>query len=221
MMVPLTRLLASVRARLFGRGALAAVFSDVHRHNRWLDAESRSGPGSSRQRTARVRAVLAEVLRDCGIRSLLDAPCGDFNWMSALDLTGLDYTGVDIVPQLIRANRREHAGRGRRFLVRDLTTQRLPRADLVLCRDCLVHLPFTDALQVVANIRRSGSTYLLATTFPACENNEDSAAGGWRALNLERLPFRFPAPVHSFPEGCPVPGYADKALGLWKVADLP
>jgi hypothetical protein len=156
-------------------------------------------------------ALFAGLASELAVRRLqLDA---------GVDLSGVCYTGVEVVPELIAASRAAHPGR--EFLFGDLTTVSLQRAELILCRDCLAHLPLADALRVVANLRRSGSGYPLTTTFPGCEVIEEVVAGGWRPLNLERPPFGFPPPVRGDAEGCPVPGYADKALGLWRLADLP
>jgi hypothetical protein len=46
----------------------------------------------------------------------------------------------------------------------DLTRDPLPKVDLVLCRDCLVHLSFDDIYESLDNLRRSGSMLLLTTT---------------------------------------------------------
>jgi hypothetical protein len=107
--------------------------------------------------------------------------------------------------------------------VLDLTSSPLPPADLLLCRDCLVHLSLTDARRALANIRRSDITYLLTTTFPAEPTNVDVVTGDWRPLNLQRPPFGFPEPLELLVEGCTEQQglFADKSLGLWRVADLP
>jgi hypothetical protein len=96
--------------------------------------------------------------------------------------------------------------------------------DLILCRDCLVHLPLADAVNAVDNLRRSGSQYLLTTTFVNRDDNRDiPAAGGWRPLNLRRPPFNFPDPLLVLDERCTAGDgkYADKSLGLWLLASLP
>ena len=70
---------------------------------------------------------------------MLDAPCGEIGWI-ANRVAGVDYTGADIVPALTAANR-DRALRdnfGGSFVTADITRDDLPRADLVLCRDCLV-----------------------------------------------------------------------------------
>jgi hypothetical protein len=41
------------------------------------------------------------LLRQFEIHSLLDLPCGDFNWMQHVDLQGIKYTGGDIVEALV------------------------------------------------------------------------------------------------------------------------
>jgi hypothetical protein len=105
----------------------------------------------------------------------------------------------------------------------DLTASVLPGADLLLCRDCLVHLSATDVSRALANIRRRSITYLLATTFPAEPENREIVTGDWRPLNLEAPPFSLPRPLELIDEHCTEAGgrFPDKSLGLWRVADLP
>jgi hypothetical protein len=135
-----------------------------------------------------------------------------------------DYTGVDIVPSLIAANslraqRGEIAGR---FLTADITRDVLPGADIVLCRDCLVHLSFENIHRTVARFRTSGTRWLLTTTFPEWEVNSDCEDGDWRALNLQCAPFGWPVPAELINERCDEGGggWRDKSLGLWRLADI-
>lgn len=190
--------------------------------NYWKSDESRSGRGSSLPQTAAIRDELPLLCRRLGVASLLDAPCGDLHWMGLIDLPGVRYRGLDIVPALIADNRARLAGSGREFQVLDVVARVPPRADLILCRDLLVHLPFRDVLQTLGNFRRSGSTWLLTTTFTAREANTE-LAGDWRPLNLLLPPFSLPPPSVLLNESCTEEGgrYADKSLGLWRVADLP
>ena len=74
----------------------------------------------------------------------------------------------------------------------------------------------------MANLRRSRSTWLLATTFVGRPVNEPIALGDWRTLNLQAAPFHFPEPAVLIPD-IPIQHgdvYADKRLGLWRLADL-
>ncbi|MGC7097263.1 class I SAM-dependent methyltransferase [Amycolatopsis lurida] len=196
-------------------------FTYIFRSNLWA-SESVSGPGSEADQTARLRAGLPELLARFGVRTLLDLPCGDFGWLSEVELGVERYIGADIVAELIARNT-ERYGRDREFRVLDLTADELPRADAVLCRDCLVHLSHADIRRAIGNLRRSGSRYLLTTHFGGTTVNQDISTGDWRPLNLCLEPFGFPEPLAVLLEGCTEEGgaFADKALALWEISSLP
>ena len=200
-----------VRAR-----GLDAVFSDIYRRNLWADPESVSGRGSTLARTEVIRAALPGLLESVGARSLLDAPCGDFNWMRHVELGGVEYTGADVVPELVGRNRQAYGGPGRTFVVADVRRDRLPRADVILCRDCFIHLSFRDIRAALANFKRSGARFLLATTHADVTKNEDAASGGWRLVNLRLPPFDFPEPRQLLVEDAEL----GKCLGLWSLDEL-
>jgi SAM-dependent methyltransferase len=209
----LRRVVRSLGVRARG---LDAVFSDIYRNNSWGDAESVSGRGSTLARTEVIRRALPGLLESVGARSLLDAPCGDFNWMRHVELAGVVYTGADVVPELIERNRQAYGGRGRSFVVADLRLDRLPRADVILCRDCFIHISFRDIRAALENFKRSGSRFLLATTHSGVTENEDAASGGWRLLNLRLPPFDFPEPRQLLIEDAGL----GKCLGLWSLEEL-
>lgn len=207
------------------RGALidldmAARFARIHDMNLWGAETSRSGLGSEHSAVAAWASKLPPLLRELGVITLLDAPCGDAAWISAIDL-GVEYIGVDIVPALIEGlQARASAKPMRRYLLADITQDPLPRADAILCRDCLVHLSFSNIARVTENFRRSGAVWLIATTFPELQRNKDCEDGDWRALNMERAPFSWPAPNRLLNEACEEAGggYRDKSLGVWRLA---
>ena len=64
--------------------------------------ESASGPGSSLHQTERLRAALPKAFEQLAIRSLVDALCGDLNWMRRLDYQFGSYVGVDLDENLIQ-----------------------------------------------------------------------------------------------------------------------
>ncbi len=204
------------------RDALTA-FRYAYHHNLWQGAETPSGPGSSLGQTTVIANALPELCRRYGVGSLLDVPCGRCDWMARVDLPDVRYTGGDIVPEVVDEAARRHGTDSRRFLVLDLTRSPLPPADLLLCRDCLVHLAYADIAKAIGNIRRSTIEYMLTTTFTAEPGFRDIVTGDWRPINLERHPFSFPPPVELVSERCTEQdgAFADKALGLWRVRDLP
>ena len=197
-------------------------FARIYATNLWSDTESRSGPGSSLDATRVIRARLPPLLRDLGAQSLLDLPCGDLAWLQHVDLTGIDYTGADIVPALVAENERRYATASRRFMMLDLTRDRLPSADVLLCRDCLVHLSYSNIHAALTNVADSGIQFLLMTSFPGRDENYDVVDGDWRPLDFGAEPFDFPAPVATLNEECTESdgAYADKSLVVWRVADI-
>lgn len=194
------------------------VFARIHDTNAWGDDESVSGRGSTKERGAAFTPELIATLRALGVRSLLDAPCGDFNWIEPVADAVDEYIGMDVVPQLIERNRAQSANARRRFLTGDLTRDALPRVDAILSRDCLVHFSFADVHAALRNFRRSGATYLFATTFLGVAN-EDIRTGGWRVIDLEAKPFALGAPVALIDEHCTHSGgiYRNKRIGVWKL----
>lgn len=198
------------------------VFTDIYRRQAWGDGDSISGPGSDAEQARAVVEALPELFGELGITSLLDIPCGDFHWMRSVPLEGVRYVGADIVKELVRRNREEYAGDGIGFEHLDLLRDPLPAVDLVLCRDCLVHLSLDGVSRALANLRRCGSRYLLTTHFPGTERNAEIETGDWRPLNLELEPFGLPRPLKVIDECCSLEdgAHADKVLGLWRIEDL-
>jgi hypothetical protein len=199
------------------------IFNSIHVTQGWGPGESVSGPGSARERAASFLPDLIALIRSLGVRTLLDVPCGDFNWAAPVADSVVAYIGVDVVPALVASNRQRCAAPGRRFLCRDMCRQKLPAADLVLCRDALVHLRERDIFAALKNLRRTHAAYLLTTTFVGERENSDVETGAWRPLNLQRGPFGFPDPLALVDERCHHTGgvYADKRLALWRFQDLP
>jgi hypothetical protein len=189
----------SARAR-YRRFRRRAVFEQIYAANLWGDSESRSGTGSGLAATERIRAGILSTIEHLKIHSIVDAPCGDFYWLSKLALAQrLDsYLGLDIVPQLISRNKETWAAKGISFELADLTKQVPPRADLILCRHLLIHLPFEDCFRVLRNFQRSGSRYLMITNQPHIQRNDEILfTGSFRPVNLCLPPFNFPQPVWS------------------------
>jgi hypothetical protein len=214
----------AARRAEFAELDLAARFERIHETNLWGADTSASGVGSELAATAAIRERLPGLLKEHSVRSLLDAPCGDHRWMASLDLDLDRYIGMDIVPSIIEPLQRRYQGDARRtFLLGDLTREALPRCDLIISRDCLVHFSFATLERALRNLKASGAIWLLATTFPELARNDDIEDADWRPLNFEAPPFRWPAPLELINERCTEAGgaYADKSLAVWRLDDLP
>jgi Methyltransferase domain len=139
--------------------------------------------------------------------------------MRHIELPVSDYYGVDIVPRMIQANKQRFGGAYRQFSVADLTRDTLPAADVILCRDCLVHVSFQDCALILENFRRTGATWILLNTYPEIQHNLNQFTGRhWRRLNFRLPPFEFPEPAEMLADG----GDVDPSqLALWRLQELP
>lgn len=197
------------------------VFSDKYKRNQWGSSESLSGKGSELTQTHTLLLLLPNLFQKYDVKTVLDIPCGDLNWMRFLDYRLDRYIGADIVDDLIKANNRKYADFGD-FIILNLLKDKLPSVDLIICRDCLVHFSYGDIWKALTNIKRSGAKYLLTTTFINHGSNMDILTGAWRPLNLQAAPFDLGNPIEIIVEGSMESGgaYSDKSLGLWEIRDL-
>lgn len=216
----------SVAVRIPGFGKFVAltlpkaqVFQVAYAMQAWGSRESGSGVGSELGATESVRAYLPELFQRLSVSRFLDAPCGDWNWMRHVDLSGVEYIGADLVSDVVAKNNRQFARPGVRFIHADLTKDDLPSVDMIMCRDCLVHLSFADIAAMLKNFRRTGATWLLTSSTPGHDRNWDQRTGiDWRHLNLCLPPFNFPPAIESRQDH-----YPDEPadIVLWRFADLP
>lgn len=195
------------------------IFTQIYHENHWSSDESASGTGSDLTQTVVLIEELNALLKDKNIKSMLDIPCGDFNWMQRVDLEGINYIGADIVQELIDKTRQKYETKNIHFKVLNLISDPLPKCDLVFVRDCLVHLSFHNIYSSLENIKSSGSKYLLTTTFPNHAENVNIPTGQWRAINLELPPFNFPKPILIINEKCTENdgAFEDKSMALWEI----
>jgi hypothetical protein len=174
-----------------------------------------SGHGSSLDATTRLRNELPRLMTSVGTKHLLDIGCGDFTWMSQVDLTGISYHGVDVVPAVIARNSETYASDNRRFSVGNAASDNLPEADSVLCREVLFHLSFADAKALLRGALRTGAVHFFLTTDTGTKFNSDIHSGDYRLLNLQISPFRLPPPRKSIAEL-----EAGRLLGYWTAEDI-
>jgi len=99
------------------------------------------------------------------------------------------------------------------------STSKLPKADLILCRDLFGHFSYDDINKALKNIAESGSKYFLTTSFPGITNS-NLGTGNWRAIALDMPPFNL-EPLEKFNEIYTEYGWANKKyLFLYEIDRL-
>jgi len=178
--------------------AAQEVFAHIYRHGIWgtnAQGEGTSGLGSTLHSTLIYRTFLQQFLKDNAIRSVVDAGCGDWEFSQALDWSGIDYKGFDIVESAIAEARRKFAKPNIAFFVGNVVELDLPPADLLLCKHVLQHLPTRDVRIFLGQLTKYRHVLLTnsvnAKTMSA--TNADIAVGECRALDPTAPPFNLPA----------------------------
>ena len=163
---------------------------------------SLSGGGSNEVSTNIFISELRDFIIESKVTSLVDIPCGDWKWMSKVDLNNINYIGCDVVPDLIKSNNKIFKKPNVNFLVKDLIKEDLPQSDLIIVRDLLVHLDDSDIVECLYNIKKTNYKYIGITNYPNLEENKKRLLGDylrfgdkWRAINLTKEPYNLPEPT--------------------------
>jgi hypothetical protein len=171
-------------------------FTWIYHNKYWVCKESVSGTGSTIEYTKNLRANLPILFREFNIRTVFDAPCGDFNWMHhLLKNVEITYTGGDIVKPLVDSLNLNYSKHNISFIHIDLTRDVPPKCNLMICRDCLIHLSYEDTKLLLNNFLQSGTNYLLTTTHVNINNsiiNKNILTGDYRMIDLFSTPYNLP-----------------------------
>lgn len=192
-------------------------FQIINQRFRRRGLQSRSGPGSSLKATSAIRKNLNTFFSQYKIKSLVDAPCGDGNWIFKIENLPTKYLGFDIDPCNIERNRKQY--KSKKFICADVLVEKLPEVDVILSRDLMIHLPNQLVAKLLLNLIKSKPKYLILSNYRNCKKNIDLlVCGMYRPINLMRAPFFLETPLMEFQESC------DKKLGrnlsVWKLEQI-
>lgn len=224
--VPRSLMESTMRRRYFSSnksldGSMDERFTKIHDENLWGSDESISGPGSTLERSEQLRRALPGLISVFNAKVFLDVPCGDFHWMQNVDFEDCYYIGGDIVDGLVKSNQEKYGNEKRRFMKLDIVNDPIPPADMLLVRDCFIHLPFELINKAIKNIARSHIRYLLTTTYSYKRHNYDIPIGKFRGINLTRYPFNLPPPLRMIREDTiqERPDH-ERHIGIWEIWQL-
>ena len=138
-------------------------FTQLYENNGFGGEESKSGPGSSLRDTSIVRTKLSQFIKEKNIQSIVDIPCGDFNWMKEV-VGDCSYLGGDIVEELIESNNKKYSTDKIKFKAIDILNDPIPEGDLLIVRDLIVHYPLEQGIKIAEKIKKSKCKYIASTT---------------------------------------------------------
>ncbi|CAH6420880.1 Hypothetical protein UVM_LOCUS274 [uncultured virus] len=212
------------------------AFQQIYDRNAWPGAltETKSGGGSSLRASETAAAALRGWIakyggvaapisaRTADAVDVLDVGSGEMNWQKCLlQIEGVRYLGVDIVPSVVAHNRLLRCGSAHAVTVRyecaDAAKAALPRCSISVAREVLFHLPLADAELVYAKLW-CGARYLAATTHPLSRSNVDlPQRGSFYEVNMQRAPFLLGAPLERVAEATAV----GREFALWDLSAQP
>ena len=118
--------------------SLSRKFDNVFKRNLFQGQSSKSGIGSSTEQTHEIARLIPELIFNLKIKTILDLPCGDLEWMSNVNLGDAKYLGADVAPALILQLQTRFPDRN--FQRINVVKDSIPKVDLIFCRDLSVHL---------------------------------------------------------------------------------
>ena len=189
------------------------IFEHIIKNRYWRD--SVCGTGSTVQYTEPLRTALRAFLEKHNLQSMLDAPCGDYSWMSMTELpANFKYVGADIVTALVDSNKSKYPNV--EFHCLDITSDCLPDVDVLFCRDCLIHFSFDDIKKAFKNIVRSNIQHVMLTNYPD-QQVPDISTGGFHPTNFTLDPINLGAPIDNIFDWIPgtANGNQKRYMSLW------
>jgi len=153
--------------------------------------ETYSGPGSLIKNTENLINQLNLFIKEYNISSIIDVPCGDFNYFKFINLENIDYKGFDVSVNAIERCK-DFSKQNIKFDVLDATSQEVPKDDLIICKDLFIHLSFKDIFAVLANIKDKCKYFAVSRYSNGNEENIDKQTGlSARAIEISKNPFNF------------------------------
>lgn len=166
--------------------------------------------------TKLLKEELFRLFKGLEIKTFIDIPCGEVQWIYEIKPFIQEYIGVDLEEKILQKNREKYGASNIRFQNLDLSKDPLPTADLIFCHDALNILPQNEILASLLLFKKSGAKYLLLTTHPDKEKNQKGKKGIYRPIHWQLPPYNLPKPLLIIND----PTQENKKLALWRIEDL-
>jgi SAM-dependent methyltransferase len=177
------------------------IFDKIYENSYWGKG---SGGGSSPEATEPYKIFLENFIRQHDIESIVDLGCGDWQFSQFLDFGSATYFGIDASKNVIANNQRSFSRKGVSFANPPKDYNLLPSADLLACKDVLMHLS-TKEIKDILSILPKFKYALITNDIPCVSGfgeillklqnlfspvvNKEIKTGDYRALDPTRHPF--------------------------------
>ena len=186
------------------------VFNSIYKSNYWNKSkefdpniQSLSGPGSipNSIQTNHLLKELESFFRNNNVKKILDAPCGDCAWISKFFDTDINYTGIDIVNDIVKQNKLKYEKNNIKFHCRDISQiEQFDDYDFILMRDFFIHLPTETIKKILIKLKNSKCKFFAFNNYEGENFNKDIPTGQHRKINVLVKPFNLNEPYHKILE---------------------
>ncbi len=186
------------------------IFKSIYKTNHWNKSlkfnpnQSFSGPGSAANsvQTNNLILNLQKFFNENNVKKILDAPCGDCAWIKKIFETNIQYTGIDIVEDLINENKLKFKFNSNiKFYCRDITQYiDFNNYDFIFMRDFFIHLPIPMIKKVLSNLKKSNCRFYSFNNYEDIKLNKEISTGQHRKINLLKKPFNLEIPNYKIQE---------------------
>ena len=169
------------------------IFTKIYSNQVWgknSKGRGHSGGGSTLEATITYRQFLQDFLEEYNVKSVVDVRCGDWEFSKTISWEGINYTGYDVVPFVIKNNIKMYGSDSIRFICEDAVSVQLPSADLLICKDVLQHISNEDITLFISQL--SKFKYCLITNDIGPRINTQISRGDHRPVDLTLPPFEVP-----------------------------
>ena len=170
--------------------------------------------GNAVQNAKNIIQEMPRIFKKYRIKTMFDIGCGNVAWMREANFTGVQYTGGDIVNDLVEENKMNFPDLA--FMHFNIVEQIPKRYDLLFLRSVFIHLEIKDVLAAIRNIKQSGSKYIILNSHIGVEDNKETSCLMLKKRDFMKPPFGLPKPLYSFDEN----GHGVCQICLWRVKDL-
>lgn len=152
-----------------------------------------SGSGSSPFYTIDYRCFIDKFVRLNRINSIVDIGCGDWQFSRFLNLQGVNYLGIDVVPSVIAKNKELYRDKNVDFCLAPDEVSLIPGGDLLIMKDVLQHFPNAEIIKYSTLVFPKFKHCLITNSYEKLQSlvNTDISFGEFRCLDLSSPPFSF------------------------------
>jgi len=163
------------------------VFESIYLNNSWGFG---SGHGSLPSVTKGYRRFLQDFMKDNNIKSVVDFGCGDWQFSKYINWSGVEYIGLETVPNLVTRNNELYGNNNVRFMLSPDKYYKIPKTDLLIVKDVLQHLEEEEKKKFLKELLpKYRFSLIINNTVPIDALNKDIERGSFRPLDLRLTPF--------------------------------